>query len=86
MDLTVENLAKKTSLALPSRTYAHHPEYQHGFAEMIFKIDPLLPHIESVPEGYIEAVLNAPNWTEADPPHWASAVISHQEDDHRAVL
>lgn len=76
VDLTVENLPKKTSLALPSSTYAHHLEYQHGLAEMIFKIDPLLPHVESVLEGYSEAVLNALNWTEADPPHWASAVIS----------
>jgi hypothetical protein len=69
-------LPKKTSLALPSGSYAHYPEYQHGLAEMIFKIDPLLPHIESVLEGYSEAVLNAPNWTEADPPHWGGAVIS----------
>ena len=50
-------------------TVLENPEYQHGSAEMIFKLDPLLPHIESVLEGYSEAVLNAPKWTEADPPH-----------------
>lgn len=60
VDLTLENLPEKTSLALPSGSDAHHPEYQHGSAEMIFKLDPLLPHIESVLEGYSEAVLNAP--------------------------
>ena len=76
VDLTLENPPKKTSLALLSGSYAHRPEYQHGSAEMIFKLDPLLPHIESVLEGYSEAVLNAPNWTEADPPHWGGAVIS----------
>ncbi|MBT8489226.1 MAG: acyl-CoA/acyl-ACP dehydrogenase [Gemmatimonadetes bacterium] len=38
-DIAAERLAGKSSMALESGAYKHHPEFQHAFAEMVMDID-----------------------------------------------
>ncbi len=45
LDLTVESLKKRTSLAV-SGSMAHHPAMQHGVAEMVMELEALEPLID----------------------------------------
>ena len=47
LDLTVESVKKKTSLAL-SRSMAYHPEVQHSIAEMVIELESIEPQIEKL--------------------------------------
>ena len=86
LDLTVENVQGKSSMGLPSGTYAHHPEVQHRIAEMILLRDAMEPQLDTVGEGYAASVLDAANWGEADGPTWASKIVSLKHTVTRDAL
>jgi len=46
-DLAVEMVQSKKSMAI-TRTMAYHPEIQHGVAEMVLRLESILPQLESV--------------------------------------
>jgi alkylation response protein AidB-like acyl-CoA dehydrogenase len=51
IDLTVENLKKKTSIGL-SRSMAYHAEIQHNVAEMVIAYESIGPQLESVAQDW----------------------------------
>ena len=61
VDLIVESLKKKTSLAV-SRSMAHHPEIQHGVAEMVTELESIGPHVEKIAQDWSEGVDHGDSW------------------------
>ncbi len=55
LDLTVENLKKKTSVGL-SRSLAYHAEVQHGVAEMVLELEAIEPHLDRVARDYSDGL------------------------------
>jgi hypothetical protein len=55
-DWTVENVKKKTSLAM-SRPMAYHAEVQHSIAEMALELEAIGPHLEKVAQDYLPSHL-----------------------------
>ena len=86
LDLTIDYVQQKKSIALPGSTYAHHPEVQHNIAEMIMLRDSMEPQIDSVAEGYSQSVLDAANWGPMDGPTWASKIVSLKQTVTRNVV
>jgi alkylation response protein AidB-like acyl-CoA dehydrogenase len=60
-DWTIENVKKKTSLAL-SRSMAYHAEVQHSVAEMAMELDAIEPHIEKVAQDWANGVDYGAAW------------------------
>jgi alkylation response protein AidB-like acyl-CoA dehydrogenase len=60
IDLTVENIKKKTSIAL-SRSMAYHAEIQHNVAEMVINYETIGPQLERVAEDWSSGVAH-PDW------------------------
>jgi len=61
LDLTVESVAKKRSVAI-TRTMAYHAEVQHRIAEMGLLIDPIEPHLEKVATDWSTGVNHGHAW------------------------
>jgi alkylation response protein AidB-like acyl-CoA dehydrogenase len=61
LDLTLERMKKKTSLAL-SRSMAYHPEIQHALAQMVIEMEGIAPHIDRVAEDWSAGVDHGANW------------------------
>jgi alkylation response protein AidB-like acyl-CoA dehydrogenase len=55
LDLTVENLKKKTSIGL-SRPLAYHAEAQHGVAEMVLELEAIEPQLDRVARDYSDGL------------------------------
>jgi alkylation response protein AidB-like acyl-CoA dehydrogenase len=55
LDLTVQNLKKKTSIGL-SRPLAYHAEAQHGVAEMVLDLEAIEPHLDRVARDYSDGL------------------------------
>jgi alkylation response protein AidB-like acyl-CoA dehydrogenase len=60
-DWTIENVKKKTSLAL-SRSMAYHAEVQHSVAEMAMELEAIEPHIEKVAQDWADGVDYGAAW------------------------
>lgn len=61
MDVTVESIKKKTSLAI-SRTMAYHAEVQHRIAEMALALEGIGPHLDRVAEDWSAGVNHGAMW------------------------
>jgi len=61
LDLTIESLKKRTSLAV-SRSMAYHPAMQWGLAEMAMELEAIEPHIEKVAEDWSNGVAHGGMW------------------------
>jgi alkylation response protein AidB-like acyl-CoA dehydrogenase len=61
LDLTVENVKRKTSLAL-SRSMAYHPEVQHNIAEMVLELEAIGPHLEKTAQDWSDGVDYGGEW------------------------
>ncbi len=59
LDLTLEALPKKSSVAL-TRSMAHHPEVQHGVAEMVMTLESIKPQIETLANDWSTGVDHGP--------------------------
>ena len=62
LDLTLESVKKKTSIAGLTRSMAYHPEIQHSVAEMVLLLDGALSHVERIAQEWSEAVNHGPWW------------------------
>ncbi len=61
LDLTVENVKKKTSLGL-SRPMAYHAEVQHNIAEMVIEMESIGPQLEKMAEDWSAGVDYGIDW------------------------
>ena len=61
LDLTVDSLKKKKSIAI-TRTMAHHPEAQHHVAEMGMELEAIEPHLERVAHDWSTGVNHGALW------------------------
>jgi alkylation response protein AidB-like acyl-CoA dehydrogenase len=61
LDLTIESLKKKTSIAL-TRPMCYHPEIQHQVAEMVMELEAIEPHIEKVTQDWSNGVDHGHEW------------------------
>jgi alkylation response protein AidB-like acyl-CoA dehydrogenase len=61
LDLTVESLKNRTSLAV-SDSMAHHPAMQHSVAEMVMELEALEPLIDRTSEEWSTGVDHGGNW------------------------
>ncbi len=55
LDLTVENVKSRKSLAL-SRSMAYHPEVQHNVAEMVIELESVGPHLDKIAQDWANGV------------------------------
>jgi alkylation response protein AidB-like acyl-CoA dehydrogenase len=60
-DWTVDNVKKKTSLAM-SRSMAYHAEVQHSIAEMALELEAIGPHLEKVAQDWSNGVDHGHMW------------------------
>jgi alkylation response protein AidB-like acyl-CoA dehydrogenase len=58
LELSVEHVKSKTSLAM-TRSMAHHPEVQHGIADMVMGLEAIGAQLESVTEDWSNGVQHA---------------------------
>jgi alkylation response protein AidB-like acyl-CoA dehydrogenase len=61
LDLTVESLKKKTSIAL-TRPMSYHPEAQHHVAEMGLEIEAIEPHLDRISQDWSLGVDHGGAW------------------------
>jgi alkylation response protein AidB-like acyl-CoA dehydrogenase len=61
LDWTLENIPKKTSLAL-SRSMAYHAEVQHTVAEMVIEMESIGPHIDRIAQDWSNRVDHGHAW------------------------
>jgi alkylation response protein AidB-like acyl-CoA dehydrogenase len=61
LDVTKENVKKKTSIAL-TRPMAYHPEVQHSIADMVMEMEAIGPQIEKVAQDWSDGVDYGHNW------------------------
>ena len=61
LDLTIETLKTKTSIAL-TRPMIYHPEVQHEIAELVMEMEAIQPHIEKIAQDWSEGVDHGPAW------------------------
>ncbi len=61
LDLTIDNVKKKTVLAL-SRSMAYHAEVQHSIAEMVLEMEAIGPHIDRITEDWSNGVDHGALW------------------------
>jgi alkylation response protein AidB-like acyl-CoA dehydrogenase len=62
LDLTLESVKKKTSIAGLTRSMAYHPEVQHSVAEMVLLLDGAQSHVERIAQEWSEGVNHGPWW------------------------
>jgi alkylation response protein AidB-like acyl-CoA dehydrogenase len=62
MDLAVESLTKRTSIALGGQTLAHQPMLQYAVAEMSLALEGATPHVEKIASDWSEGVDHGLLW------------------------
>jgi alkylation response protein AidB-like acyl-CoA dehydrogenase len=60
-DWTVDNIKKKTSLAM-SRSMAYHAEVQHAVAEMALELEAIGPHLDRIAQDWSDGVDHGMLW------------------------
>jgi len=79
-DIAAARLQSSMSMAIGQGAYKFHPEYQHGFAEIVMDLDAAESLAVRYANEWSEEVLDAPNWT----PEtffkfaWRSVSMKHQ--------
>jgi alkylation response protein AidB-like acyl-CoA dehydrogenase len=61
-DIAAEQLTKKSSMAIASGAYKHHPEFQHVFAQIVMDLDGGTALVERFGAEWAEEVPDAANW------------------------
>jgi alkylation response protein AidB-like acyl-CoA dehydrogenase len=62
LDLTVEAIKSKRSIAQMDRSMAYHPEVQHNIAEMVLALDGAVAHVERVADDWSNGVDHGGLW------------------------
>jgi alkylation response protein AidB-like acyl-CoA dehydrogenase len=61
LELTIEQVKAKGSLGL-TRSCAHHPEVQHGIAEMVMELEAIEGHLDTTAREWSEGVNHGAAW------------------------
>ncbi len=61
LDITIESVQNKPTIALPNGM-SHHPEIQHGVAEMTMALESIAPQLDKVAEDWSNGVDHGPAW------------------------
>jgi alkylation response protein AidB-like acyl-CoA dehydrogenase len=62
LDLAVEQARRRTSIALPGRTFAHHPLVQHQVAQMHLELDAARAVLDRLARDWVEGVDHGARW------------------------
>lgn len=62
LDLAVENVSSKKSIAQMQRSMAYHPEVQHNVAEMVLALDGASAHVERIADDWSNGVDHGGAW------------------------
>jgi alkylation response protein AidB-like acyl-CoA dehydrogenase len=62
LDLAVEGVRNKTSIAQMHRSMAYHPEVQHNVAEMVLALDGASAHVERIADDWSNGVDHGGLW------------------------
>ncbi|MGE3271533.1 MAG: acyl-CoA dehydrogenase family protein [Chloroflexota bacterium] len=62
LDLTLESVKTKRSIAQMNRSMAYHPEVQHNVAEMVLALDGATAHVERVADDWSNGVDHGHGW------------------------
>ena len=62
IDLTVEGVKTKRSIAQMNRSMAYHPEVQHNIAEMVLALDGASAHVERIADDWSNGVDHGNGW------------------------
>ena len=62
LDLTVDNLKTKTSIAISSGSLIHHPEVQHAVADMVIELEGIGPQIDRLADDWTQGVDHGGAW------------------------
>jgi alkylation response protein AidB-like acyl-CoA dehydrogenase len=62
LDLTIENLKTKTSIALASGSLIHHAEIQHAVADMVIELEGLGPQLDRLADDWSAGVDHGMGW------------------------
>ena len=61
LDITVESVQDKPTIAIPTGM-SHHPEIQHGVAQMVMELEAIEPQLDKVAEDWSNGVDHGPAW------------------------
>jgi alkylation response protein AidB-like acyl-CoA dehydrogenase len=59
---TVEGLKRKTSIAISRGSLIHHPEVQHGVADMVIELEGIGPQLDRVADDWANGVDHGGTW------------------------
>jgi alkylation response protein AidB-like acyl-CoA dehydrogenase len=62
LDLTIDNLKTKTSVAISRGSLTHHPEVQHALADMIIELEGIGPQIDRIADDWTHGVDHGGAW------------------------
>jgi len=62
LDLAVEHAQRRTSIAIPKGTFAHHPLVQGQVAHMYLELDPARAVLDRLARDWVEGVDHGPRW------------------------
>src|ERR1700730_11248747 len=62
LDLAVERIQKKTSVAEMTRSMAYHPEVQHTIADIVIELDGMIAHADRIAEDWTNNVDHGNLW------------------------
>lgn len=62
LDLTIESVKGKRSIAMSGHTMDHHPAVQTGIADMVLALEAIEPQLEKTAEDWSNGVNHGANW------------------------
>src|SRR5262249_36033619 len=62
LDLTVDNLKGKTSIAISRGALIHHPEVQHAVADMVIELEGIEPQLDRLADDWTKGVDHGQAW------------------------
>jgi alkylation response protein AidB-like acyl-CoA dehydrogenase len=62
VDLTLDNLKTKTSVALSRGSLIHHAEVQHAVADMVIELEGIGPHVDRIADDWTQGVDHGGAW------------------------
>ena len=62
LEIAVDQSARRTSIAIPRGTFAHHPFVQHQVADMYLALDAARACVDTVARDWVDGVDHGPMW------------------------
>jgi alkylation response protein AidB-like acyl-CoA dehydrogenase len=82
LEITVAQAARRTSIAIPRRTFAHHPLVQHQVADMYLALDGARSSVDAVALDWVSGVDHGPMWgPKALAAKWQATVAANRVVD-----